>query len=152
MMEWFAAGMYITEIAKKTHRNWRTVAKVVYAPEMTQYLKEEQEKMAQIVGPAREVVEEDIVKGRNADRAAWLMEAFGVVPNGRQPMVQVNTQVNAGQLNGQMSKEQFEAGCLDIAWQLAKGMMERGKAFDMPLEVPEFEGLNGRVKKEEEKG
>lgn len=148
MMEMFAAGMFVTEIAARTKRNWRTVSKIVNSPEMTQYIQEEQKRTAELIGPAREVVEEDIVKNRNADRAAWLMEAFGVVPSGRQSVLQMNMQVNN---NGKMTEEQFEAGVETVAYELMKSAMERSKVFGTPM--PEMDGLETvSQKKPVEKG
>lgn len=68
MKELFLNGQFISEIAKETGRDWKTVAKIVRSADMLRYVEECRAKAKELIPDILDMVHTEMKKAPNKDR------------------------------------------------------------------------------------
>lgn len=146
MKELFLSGKSISEIARETGRNWKTVAKIVWSADAVRYMDECRAKAMELIPDILEMVHKEIKKAPNKGGVRAGIDYFtraGVfekrqVPTQPMPMMQ----------NGDQD-EQDRAAAREMIISFADMAVETHRIFRM--EMPEMDAVKQKLAQKKEK-
>ena len=146
MKEMFLNGKFISEIAKETGRDWKTVAKIVRSADMTRCMDQCKSKALEIVPDILEMVQKEMQKAPNEDR---VKAGIDFLTRAR-IFEESRTPAQPGPaLQDVDSDEQERRGVKEIIEAFTEITMETHRIFG--LEMPELEAAKERVRLRESK-
>jgi hypothetical protein len=134
MKEIFLSGKFISEIAKETERDWKTVAKIVRSADMDRFIDECKAKTMEIVPDIMEMLHKEMQKAPNKDRVKVgidFLARAGIFEERRTQAQPVTAVQNVD------SDEQERRGVREVIAAFTEIAIETHRIFG--LEMPELE-------------
>jgi hypothetical protein len=141
MKEMFLNGKFISEIAKETGRDWKTVAKIVRSADMVRYIEQCKSKAMEIIPDILEMVQKEMRKAPNKDR---VKVGIDFLTRARIFEESRTTAQPVPALQDVDSDEQERRGVREIIETFAEIAIENHRIFG--LEMPELEPAKERVR------
>ena len=146
MKEMFLSGKFISEIAKETGRDWKTVAKIVRSADTDRYIDECRAKVKDLIPDILEMVQKEMQKAPNKDRVKAgidFLTRARIFEESRTPAQPVPALQNVD------SDEQERRGIKEVIEAFTEITMETHRIFGIPM--PELEAAKERVRLMESK-
>ena len=141
MKAMFLNGKFISEIAKETGRDWKTVAKIVRSADMVRYTDQCRSKAMEIIPDILEMVQKEMQKAPNKDRVKAgidFLTRARIFEESRTPAQPVPPLQNVD------SDEQERRGIKEVIEAFTEITMETHRMFGIPM--PELEAAKERVR------